>query len=186
MTWRSVPPLVRSTVPPFHRSTVPPLHHSTVLARPAFLGEHHGVPQTSAPFRMRLAPILPVALAGIHPLGAQTRPRLQTDSNRARTPATDTTRNRRAAGQDSTRAAAPADTNAGDRSLGGIRVRSIGPGMISGRITDLAVHPRDKKTWYIGVAAGGIWKTTNAGTTWTPVFGQQSTYQIGTVVIDPK
>jgi len=135
---------------------------------------------------MRLAPIILVALAGIHPLGAQNRSRVQTDSNRARTPATDTTRSRRPANQDSTRAGAPADTNAGDRSLGGIRVRSIGPGMISGRITDLAVHPRDKKTWYIGVAAGGVWKTTNAGTTWTPVFDQQSTYSIGTVVIDPK
>ena len=58
--------------------------------------------------------------------------------------------------------------------------------MISGRIVDLAVSPRDKKTWYIGVAAGGVWKTTNAGTTWTPVFDNQSTYSIGAITIDPK
>jgi photosystem II stability/assembly factor-like uncharacterized protein len=136
---------------------------------------------------MRLAPLVLAALAGIRPLEAQNPPRVQTDSNRARTVATDTTRNRRIANQDSARTDAAGDTTPGDRSsLGGIRLRSIGPGMISGRITDLAVHPRDKKTWYIGVAAGGVWKTTNAGTTWTPVFDQQSTYSVGTVVIDPK
>ena len=70
--------------------------------------------------------------------------------------------------------------------LAGFRLRSIGPGMISGRITDLAVDPRDKKTWYVGAAAGGVWKTTNAGTTWTPVFDRQSTYSIGAIVIDAK
>src|SRR5207237_234372 len=70
--------------------------------------------------------------------------------------------------------------------LAGVRLRAIGPAMLSGRISDLAVHPRDKKTWYVGVAAGGVWKTTNAGTTWTPVFDAQPTYSIGTVVIDAK
>jgi photosystem II stability/assembly factor-like uncharacterized protein len=80
-----------------------------------------------------------------------------------------------------------ADSTAGTRSpLNGFRLRSIGPGMISGRITDLAVDPRDKQTWYVGAAAGGVWKTSNAGTTWTPVFDRQSTYSIGTVVVDRK
>ena len=45
--------------------------------------------------------------------------------------------------------------------------------MVSGRISDIAVNPRDKRIWYVGVAAGGVWKTTNAGTTWTPVFDQR-------------
>jgi photosystem II stability/assembly factor-like uncharacterized protein len=70
--------------------------------------------------------------------------------------------------------------------LGGFRLRSIGPGMISGRVTDLAVDPRDKKTWYVGAASGGVWKTTNAGTTWTPVFDRQATYSIGAIVIDAR
>lgn len=70
--------------------------------------------------------------------------------------------------------------------LGGLRFRSIGPALISGRISDLAVHPTDKKTWYIGVAAGGVWKTTNAGTTWTPVFDREASYSIGAIVLDPK
>src|SRR5438309_1116320 len=94
---------------------------------------------------------------------------VQNDSGRTQRLATDTTRNRRAANQDTTRTAGADSANAGPN-LGGIRLRSIGPGMVSGRIVDLAVNPRDKRTWYVGVAAGGVWKTTNAGTTFTPVF----------------
>ena len=52
----------------------------------------------------------------------------------------------------------------------GFRLRSIGPALLSGRISCIAVHPQDKQTWYIGVASGGVWKTTNAGITWSPVF----------------
>ena len=40
---------------------------------------------------------------------------------------------------------------------------SIGPALMSGRISHIAVHPEHKQTWYIGVASGGVWKTTNAG-----------------------
>jgi photosystem II stability/assembly factor-like uncharacterized protein len=68
----------------------------------------------------------------------------------------------------------------------GLRLRSIGPALTSGRISDIAVHPRDKRTWYVAVASGGVWKTTNAGTTWTPIFDNEASYSIGTVVIDPK
>jgi len=68
----------------------------------------------------------------------------------------------------------------------GLRLRSIGPSLTSGRIGDIAVHPKDKKTWYVAVASGGVWKTTNAGTTWTPIFDNEASYSIGTVVIDPR
>ena len=68
----------------------------------------------------------------------------------------------------------------------GLRLRSIGPALTSGRIADIAVHPRDKRTWYVAVASGGVWKTTNAGTTWAPIFDNEASYSIGTVVIDPK
>jgi len=66
------------------------------------------------------------------------------------------------------------------------RLRSIGPALMSGRISHIAVHPTQKQTWYVGVASGGVWKTTNAGTTFTPIFSQEASYSIGAVVIDPK
>ncbi len=57
---------------------------------------------------------------------------------------------------------------------------------MSGRISDLAIHPKAPRTWYVAAASGGVWKTTNAGTTFTPVFDAQSTYSIGSVTIDPN
>ncbi len=69
--------------------------------------------------------------------------------------------------------------------VSGLPLRSIGPGLMSGRIADVAVHPRDKRTWYVAVGSGGLWKTTNAGVTFTPMFDAQASYSIGTVAIDP-
>ncbi|TDQ31384.1 photosystem II stability/assembly factor-like uncharacterized protein [Zeaxanthinibacter enoshimensis] len=68
----------------------------------------------------------------------------------------------------------------------GLEFRSLGPATTSGRIADIAIHPQDENTWYIGVGSGGVWKTTNAGTTWKPIFDDQSTYSIGCVTIDPN
>ncbi|HEX9166717.1 MAG TPA: sialidase family protein [Gemmatimonadales bacterium] len=70
--------------------------------------------------------------------------------------------------------------------LGGLRFRGIGPAMTSGRVSDIAIHPADRSTWYIGVASGGVWKTVNAGTTWTPIFDDQPSYSIGALTIDPN
>src|SRR5688572_27939817 len=55
---------------------------------------------------------------------------------------------------------------------------------MSGRVKNIAVHPLDKQTWYLGVASGGVWKTTNAGITWTPIFQNEGSYSVGAVVID--
>ena len=66
------------------------------------------------------------------------------------------------------------------------RLRAVGPAIMSGRVKVVAVHPEDKQTWYIGVSSGGVWKTTNAGTTFTPVFQNEGSYSIGSVVIDQK
>jgi photosystem II stability/assembly factor-like uncharacterized protein len=66
------------------------------------------------------------------------------------------------------------------------RLRAVGPALMSGRVKVVAVHPDDKQTWYIGVSSGGVWKTTNAGTTFTPVFQNEGSYSIGSVVLDPK
>ncbi|HEX9632496.1 MAG TPA: hypothetical protein VGA02_08510, partial [Gemmatimonadales bacterium] len=88
------------------------------------------------------------------------------------------------------RRVAPAGDTAGPRdrfasAARGLRLRHIGPAAISGRISDLAIAP-DKKTWYVGVASGGVWKTTNAGTTFTPIFDGEGSYAIGVVALDPR
>ncbi|HTF37164.1 MAG TPA: hypothetical protein VK651_02550, partial [Blastocatellia bacterium] len=55
----------------------------------------------------------------------------------------------------------------------GLRLRSIGPAFTSGRVCSIAVDPTDHSRYLVGVASGGIWKTTNAGTTWAPVFDNE-------------
>ncbi len=70
--------------------------------------------------------------------------------------------------------------------LSGMKLRLIGPGVISGRIGDIAVNPQDKSTFYVAVASGGVWKTTNKGTSFTPIFDNQSSYSIGCVALDPN
>jgi photosystem II stability/assembly factor-like uncharacterized protein len=68
----------------------------------------------------------------------------------------------------------------------GLAFRSIGPAVTSGRVVDIAVDPRHRATYYVAVASGGLWKTTTAGTTWTPVFDSQGSYSIGCVTLDPN
>lgn len=67
----------------------------------------------------------------------------------------------------------------------GLSFRPIGPAVMGGRIADIAVNPHNSSEWFIAVGSGGVWKTENSGTTWTPVFDQQNSYSIGTVAIDP-
>ncbi len=67
----------------------------------------------------------------------------------------------------------------------GLKMRGIGPALMSGRIADIAIHPNDPGTWYVAVGSGNLWKTTNAGTTWTPLFEDQGSYSLGCVTIDP-
>jgi len=68
----------------------------------------------------------------------------------------------------------------------GLRFRSLGPAVASGRVTSFAVDPANIAHYYVGVASGGVWKTENNGITWTPVFDNEGSYSIGTVVLDPK
>ena len=67
----------------------------------------------------------------------------------------------------------------------GLRFRSIGPAVTSGRIIDFAVNTNDRSYYFVAVASGGVWKTTNAGTTWIPVFDNEASYSIGCVTLDP-
>ena len=74
----------------------------------------------------------------------------------------------------------------GEKTFAGLELRPIGPAVASGRILDLAVDPRDSRVWYIATAGGGVWKTTNAGTTFEPLFDGEKSHSIGCVTIDPK
>ncbi len=67
----------------------------------------------------------------------------------------------------------------------GLEFRSIGPALMSGRIADFAIHPTDFSTWYVAVGSGGVWKTTNSGTTWKPIFDEEKSYSTGCVVTRP-
>jgi photosystem II stability/assembly factor-like uncharacterized protein len=68
----------------------------------------------------------------------------------------------------------------------GLKFRSIGPAVASGRVMAIAVNPKNKFEYYVGVASGGVWKTVNDGTTWTPVFDKEGSYSIGWVALDPN
>jgi photosystem II stability/assembly factor-like uncharacterized protein len=67
----------------------------------------------------------------------------------------------------------------------GLTLRAIGPAVMGGRIADVEVHPKDRSTWYVAAGSGGVWKTTNAGTTFTPVFDEQPSYSIAEITLDP-
>jgi photosystem II stability/assembly factor-like uncharacterized protein len=67
-----------------------------------------------------------------------------------------------------------------------IAFRNVGPALTSGRVADIAIHPSDINTWYVAAASGGLWKTTNHGTTFTPIFDSYDSYSIGCVSIAPS
>ncbi|MEQ8905596.1 glycosyl hydrolase [Ekhidna sp.] len=67
-----------------------------------------------------------------------------------------------------------------------LKFRNIGPAFMSGRIADIAIDPTNENVWYVAVGSSGVWKTTNAGTTFKPIFDDQSVYSTGCVTIDPN
>jgi photosystem II stability/assembly factor-like uncharacterized protein len=67
----------------------------------------------------------------------------------------------------------------------GLKLRCLGPALTAGRIADFAVEPGNRSHYYAAVASGGVWKTTNAGTTWKPVFDSEGSYSIGCLAMDP-
>jgi len=71
-------------------------------------------------------------------------------------------------------------------SLEGLAFRSIGPAVTSGRVIDIEVNPRDPSEYYVASGHGSLWKTTNRGVTFSPVFDGQSSFAIGAVTLDPS
>lgn len=73
----------------------------------------------------------------------------------------------------------------GKELFGDLRARHIGPALMSGRITDLELHPTNDRVIYAGTAGGGVWKSSNGGATFNPIFDEHC-QSIGAVEIDPS
>ena len=76
-----------------------------------------------------------------------------------------------------------------ESTFSGFQLRNVGPAFTSGRIADVAIHPDNQNIWYVAVGSGGVWKTENSGTTWTPIFDDQPVYFYGVYSIrssEPK
>jgi len=70
-------------------------------------------------------------------------------------------------------------------SLSALQFRSIGPAITGGRVRHIRVNPNNKSEYYIASGSGSLWKTTNRGITFSPIFEHQKTYAIGAFEIDP-
>ena len=73
----------------------------------------------------------------------------------------------------------------GQALFGDIQARHIGPALMSGRVSDVEGHPTDSKTIYIGTAGGGVWKSTDGGVLFSPIFDKYC-QSIGAVAVDPN
>lgn len=70
--------------------------------------------------------------------------------------------------------------------LSGLKPRSIGPAGMSGRVTTIDVVLSSPNIIYVGSASGGLWKSTNGGTNWKPIFDDQPVASIGAVAINQR
>src|SRR5207344_3344809 len=87
----------------------------------------------------------------------------------------------------SARVAAASPAVVDSETISGLGARNIGSAVMSGRVTSVAaVHEGDRITVYVGAASGGVWKSMNGGTTFTPKFDKQDVQSIGAIAIDPK
>ena len=73
-----------------------------------------------------------------------------------------------------------------EQTLKGIELRSIGPGLATGRVQDVEIDPKNPNVWYVASAFGGLWKTENRGITFVPVFDDGGSFTLCCVAIDPK
>lgn len=73
----------------------------------------------------------------------------------------------------------------GGQLFGNLSARHIGPALMSGRINDIEMHPSNPRIIYIGAAGGGVWKSSDGGATFSPIFDEHP-QSIGTVALDPN
>lgn len=84
------------------------------------------------------------------------------------------------------KAAPPAAPSLAKASLDGLAFRSIGPAVTGGRVIGITVNPKDHSEYYVAAGHGALWKTTNAGVTFSPIFDGQASFSIGAVTLAPS
>jgi photosystem II stability/assembly factor-like uncharacterized protein len=89
----------------------------------------------------------------------------------------------RTAAQPSSKSTAPEARPLRPSDLKGLAFRSVGPANMGGRVSAIALAPGDGKTFYVGYATGGVFKTVNLGTTFTSVFDEQPLLSIGAIAV---
>jgi photosystem II stability/assembly factor-like uncharacterized protein len=80
----------------------------------------------------------------------------------------------------------PADPFLQEQVFGKLPARSVGPSNFGGRVVDIEAVPDDPSTIYVVYGSSGLWKTTNAGTTWTPIFERQGVFSLGDLALAPS
>lgn len=82
-------------------------------------------------------------------------------------------------------AVAQDETSPVSSALSNLNWRSIGPALMGGRVADIEGVPGDPNTVYVATGSGGIFKTTNGGIDWTPIFDRQNTMSVGDIALEP-
>jgi hypothetical protein len=67
-----------------------------------------------------------------------------------------------------------------------LKARSIGPAVMGGRVSDIAIDPRNPFVFYVGLGHGGVFKTNDNGVTFQPIFDKQPMLSIGAVAVAPS
>lgn len=70
--------------------------------------------------------------------------------------------------------------------ISGLNFRCIGPALTSGRVVDLVVNPDNHNEYYVAAASGGVWKTSNHGVSFEPIFDNEASYSVGCITMDPN
>ncbi len=99
-------------------------------------------------------------------------------------PAKTAAKSQKAAGSTAAAPALPATPPSAQ--LAALKARSIGPAVMGGRVVSIAVDPEDPATFYLGHATGGLWKTTNAGATFSPLMEEERVFSVGAVAVAPS
>jgi len=81
---------------------------------------------------------------------------------------------------------APSNERLTSQVFDGLELRSIGPSLVTGRIADFDVDPKNPNVYYVATAAGGVWKSVNRGITWESTFDRGGSFNLCCIKVDPK